>query len=142
MKLNRVGEARKAVVRVRADDRLVVERELEVAGSSVLLQGQWEADPGHWLRGVAEVEGAPDSLAEDNRIFFDAPPVVEGQVALLAHSSYLRLALSPEIMRGHWSARRVEAGNLAEEAGSASEADVLSHRLRLNLLGAARALMG
>ena len=57
--------------------------------------------------------------------FFDAPPVVEGQVALLAHSSYLRLALSPEIMRGHWSARRVEAGNLAEEADSASEADVL-----------------
>jgi len=40
-------------------------------------------------------------------------PVVEGKVALLAQSPYLRLALSPEIMRGQWATRLLEPAALS-----------------------------
>jgi len=125
VKLNRVGDAGKAKVRVRANGQLVVDREVVLEANSMLLQAQWEADPTQSLRGVAEVEGAPDLLAGDNQAFFTVAPVIEGTVALLAQSPYLRIALSPEIMRGHWSARVVEPGNLAEEMKTGVRADVL-----------------
>jgi hypothetical protein len=48
-------------------------------------------------------------------------------VALLAESPYLRLALSPEIMRGRWSTRFLDPARLESEAaaGTGQGADVL-----------------
>jgi len=60
------------------------------------------------------VEGAPTRL----------PPIItpifpgagrRGKVALLAQSPYLRLALSPEIMRGQWATRLLEPAALSAE---------------------------
>src|SRR2546427_5440884 len=48
---------------------------------------------------------SPDALAADNKSFFALPPVIEGKVVLLAQSSYLRLALSPDVMRDRKSTR-------------------------------------
>jgi hypothetical protein len=77
------------------------------------------------LRGEAAVDGAPDALAGDNRVFFALAPVIEGKVALLAQSSYLRLALSPEIMRGQWATRLLDPANLSAELAASQDADVL-----------------
>ena len=89
------------------------------------MQAQWEADPASWLRGEVTVDGTPDALAGDNRVFFSLPPVIEGKVALLAQSPYLRLALSPEVMRGQWATRVLEPTKLAAELAANEDADVL-----------------
>ena len=91
----------------------------------ILLQAEWETDPTVWLRGEAAVEEPPDVLPGDNRIFFSLAPVVEGHVALLAQSAYLRLALSSEIMRGQWATRLLEPSKLNEELSANHDADVL-----------------
>ena len=51
--------------------------------------------------------------------------MIEGKVALLAQSPYLRLALSPEIMRGQWATRVLEPAKLAAELAANRDADVL-----------------
>src|SRR5205814_7463266 len=99
--------------------------DLEKQPETILLQAQWEADPALWLRGEVTVEGTPDALAADNRVFFSLAPVVEGKVALLAQSPYLRLALSPEIMRGEWATRLLEPAKISEELAGDQDADVL-----------------
>ena len=126
-KLSHVGDAKSANIIVRANEKVILNRpiDLDKQPETILLQAQWEASPAEWLRGEASVEGTPDSLAADNRIYFSLPPVVEGKVAVLAHSSWLRLALSPDIMRGQWAARMLEPANLAAELASAQDADVL-----------------
>ncbi len=58
-------------------------------------------------------------------MFFSLAPVIEGKVALLAQSPYLRLALSPEIMRGQWATRVLEPTKLAAELAANEDADVL-----------------
>jgi hypothetical protein len=126
-KLTHLGEARNAGVVLRANGQTVLSRDIDLAGKpeSMVLQAQWEADPSAWIRGDMSVQGTPDVLAGDNRVFFSLPAVVEGRVALLAQSSYLRLALSPEIMRGEWKAHLVEPANLSAELASNEDADVL-----------------
>ncbi len=127
VKLSHRGPARTASVIFRANGQQILSRtfDLEHQPETFTLQAQWEADPGLWLRGEASVEGGPDSLAADDRVFFALPPVVEGKVALLAQSSYLRLALSPDIMRGQWATRVLEPSRLAEEVANGQDADVL-----------------
>jgi hypothetical protein len=127
VKLSHLGAAPKANVTLRANGQVVFERAVELAGQpgTVLLQAQWEAGPSLWLRGEVFVEGAPDALPGDNRVFFTLAPVTEGRVALLAQSPYLRVALSPEVMRGQWSARRLDPARLAEELATGQDADVL-----------------
>jgi len=127
VKLTHVGEARTAGVIVRANGQVVLNRrvDLENEPETILIQAQWESEPGSWIRGEAEVEGTPDALRADNRVFFSLAPVVEGRVGLLAQSPYLRLALSPEVMRGQWFARVIEPAALAEEAAVGQDADVL-----------------
>jgi hypothetical protein len=102
VKLLHTGPAQTVSVTMRANDQTILSRSVDLAEQPeiILLQAQWEADPALWLRGEMSVEGQPDVLAADNRVFFSLPPVREGQVALLASSPYLRLALSPEVMRG------------------------------------------
>ncbi len=127
VKLNHAGEAKNANVILRANGQVIFNRsvDLDRQPQTILLQAQWEADPGAWLRGEAAVEGAPDALAADNYVYFSLAPVVEGKVALLAQSLYLRLALSPEIMRGEWATRLVEPAALSAELSADQDADVL-----------------
>jgi hypothetical protein len=127
VKLNHVGEARTANIVLKANGQVIFNRavDLDQQPETILLQSEWEADPSAWLRGEAIVEGSPDALAGDNRVFFSLAPVIEGHVALLAQSPYLRLALSPEIMRGQWAARVLEPTKLGEELAANQDADVL-----------------
>lgn len=127
LNLTHLGNAKTCQVILRTNDQVLADRPVELANESgtILLQTQWESDPAHWIQGDATVTGAPDSLAADNRVFFSLPPVTEGTVALLAQSSYARIALSPEIMRGHWATRVLEPSKLAAELSSLRDADVL-----------------
>ena len=127
VKLAHKGEAKTANIVLRANEQVIFNRavELENQPDTILLQAQWEAAPAAWLRGEVTVEGAPDALAGDNRVFFSLAPVVEGKVALLAQSPYLRLALSPEVMRGQWATRVLDPTKLAAELAANEDADVL-----------------
>src|SRR5262249_43019541 len=98
---------------------------LEKQPETMLIQTQWEADPASWVRGEATVEGIPDALPADDHAFFSLPPVIEGKVALLAQSAYLRLALSPDIMRGQWVTRVLDPARLEDEVAANQDADVL-----------------
>jgi len=127
VRLSHSGEAKKANIAIRSNDQLIVNRTLELENqpASILLQAQWEADPNAAIRGQATVEGSPDALAADNTLYFALQPVTEGRVALLAQSSFLRLALSPEVMRGQWANRIIDPSKLAAELESSDEADAL-----------------
>ena len=127
VKLTHTGEAKTANIVLRSNEQVIFNRavELEKQPDAILLQAQWEADPAVWLRGEVTVDGAPDALAGDNRVFFSLAPVIEGKVALLAQSPYLRLALSPEIMRGQWATRLLDPTKLAAELAANEDADVL-----------------
>jgi len=126
-KLGHIGDTRTANIILRANGQTVFNRpvDLEKQPGSIMLQAQWEADPTLWLRGDVSVEGTPDALAADNRVFFSLPPVVEGKVALLAQSHYLRVALSPEIMRGQWATRFLDPTKLSDELAANQDAEVL-----------------
>jgi hypothetical protein len=115
--------------------------DLDKQPETILLQAQWEADPALWIRGEVTADGTPDALAADNRLFFSLAPVVEGKVALLAQSQYLRLALSPEIMRGQWATRVLEPSKLSEELESNQDAEVLCLESNYLQSGDARKLL-
>jgi hypothetical protein len=127
VKLGHAGDAKTANIVLRANEQVIFNRavELEKQPETILLQAQWDADPATWLRGEVTVDGTPDALAGDNRVFFSLPPVIEGKVALLAQSPYLRLALSPEVMRGQWATRMLDPTKLAAELAGNEDADVL-----------------
>ncbi len=127
MKLTHAGPARTANIVLRANGQAILSRQvnLDKQPETIMIQAQWEAEPAAWVRGEASVEGSPDVLAGDNRLFFSLAPVVEGKVVVLAQSSYLRLALSPEIMRGQWAARILDPTRLDDELASNQDADVL-----------------
>ncbi len=127
VQLTHTGPARTATVTLRAQGQTIFNRPVELANQpeTIQLQAQWEADPKTWLRGDVTVVGEPDGLPADNQHFFCLPPLLEGKVALLAHSPYLRLALSPEIMRGQWATRVLEPAALGAELTGTIDADVL-----------------
>jgi len=89
VKLNHLGDAKSATVTLRVNGQTIFNRpvELEQQPPTILLQAQWEAEPSAWLRGDVSVEGTPDELPADNRVFFSLSPVVEGKVAVLAQST-------------------------------------------------------
>ena len=134
VKLGHVGEARSANVLLRVNGQVIFNRavDLENQPQSILLQAQWEAEPSGWLRGQVIVEGAPDALAADNRVFFSL---------LLAQSQYLRVALSPDIMRGQWATRVIEPSAISAELSAAQEADVLCVESNYLQSGDARKLL-
>jgi hypothetical protein len=142
-KLTHSGPAKAANVILRADGQVIFNRtiDLDKQSETILLQGQWEAAPGAWLRGLLSVEGAPDALPADNQLFFSLPPVVEGKVAVLAQSPYLRLALSPDIMRGQWAAHLIEPSRIADELSSNNDAEVLCIESNFLQSGDARKLL-
>jgi hypothetical protein len=127
VKLGHTGPATSANVVLRANGQVILNRavDLEKQPETIQVQAQWEVDPRSWLRGDVTVDGTPDALPADNRVFFALAPVVEGKVAVLAQSPYLKLALSPEIMRGQWAARALDPARLAAEVEANRDADVL-----------------
>ena len=127
VKLGHIGETAGANIILRANDQVIFNRAVDLAQQpeTILLQAQWEAEPAQWIRGEVTVDGKPDALPGDNRVFFTLPPVIEGKVALLAQSTYLRLALSPEVMRGQWAARVLEPTKLPAELAANNDAEVL-----------------
>jgi hypothetical protein len=143
VKLNHTGSARTANVVLRANGQAILSRtlDLERQPETVMIQAQWEASPASWVRGEAMVEGTPDALPADNHVFFSLAPVIEGKIALLAQSAYLRLALSPEIMRGQWAARVLDPARLEEELAANQDADVLCLESNYLQSSAARKLL-
>src|ERR1019366_776416 len=127
VKLGHAGEAKTANIVLRVNEQVIFNRAVKLQNQpeTILLQAQWDADPATWLRGDVTVDGTPDALAGDNRVFFSLPPVIEGKVALLAQSQYLRLALSPEVMRAQWVTRLLDPTKLAAELAQTEDADVL-----------------
>jgi len=127
MHLGHLGPARTARVFLQVNDQTVFNRtvELDNQPESISLQAQCETDPASWVQAEASVKGIPDSLEADNHVFCSVPPVLEGKVAILAQSPYLRTALSPEVMRGQWAARVLDPANLAAEVVGRETAEVL-----------------
>jgi len=143
VKLSHTGPAPTANIVVRANSQAVLSRtiDLEKQPETIVIQAQWEADPSAWVRGEAVLEGTPDSLPADDHVFFSLAPVVEGRVALLAQSPYLRLALSPEIMRGQWATRIIDPARLDDEVATNQDADVLCLESNYLQSSAARKLL-
>ncbi|HEV2394580.1 MAG TPA: BatA and WFA domain-containing protein [Verrucomicrobiae bacterium] len=127
VKLNHAGPAKTARVIVTANGQPVFSRSVPLEGQpeTMLLQAQWQAARELPVRGEATIQGEPDALKADNSVFFSLDPLAEGKVALLAQSPYLRLALSPEVMRGQWAPRLLNPANLAPEMETQELADVL-----------------
>jgi hypothetical protein len=142
-KLGHIGDIKTANIILRANGQTVFNRpvDLEKQPGSIMLQAQWETDPALWLRGDVTVEGSPDALPADNRVFFSLPPVIEGKVALLAQSHYLRVALSPEIMRGQWATHFLEPTKLSDELSANQDAEVLCIESNFLQSGDARKLL-
>lgn len=105
LRLGHLGPAAEAKVSLFTNGRPVFERTIDLRNQpqTILLQGQCAADPASWVRAEAVVNGTPDALEPDNHFYFAVAPVTQGKVALLAHSIFLKTALSPEVMRDHWS---------------------------------------
>jgi hypothetical protein len=127
VRLGHLGPASTAKVTVRANGTPILERDVDLQNQprTILIQAQCDADPSKWLSFEAQVQGTPDALEIDNRAFYAVPPIIEGKVALLAQSPYLRVALSPEVMRGHWQTSLLDPEHLSLEPSSKSPADVL-----------------
>lgn len=135
VKLSHTGDTPQVMLKIALDGQGILERTLDLAGQppTILIQTEWTADPARWISGNVSVEGSPDALEGDNQAFFSLPPVREGKILLLASSPYLRLALSPDIMRGHWSTRILEPSELSAELADGADADALcleSHYLQ------------
>jgi hypothetical protein len=121
------GNAAQAEILLRANDQVLLSKTLELDKKIkvITLQTQWEADQDRWITGDLSATCPGDALPQDNRVYFVQPPVREGTVALLAQSKYLRLALSPEVMRGIWAARLIDPAKIAEQLAAATDAEVL-----------------
>jgi hypothetical protein len=125
--LRRFGDVKNCTVTLRVNGQEIFQRDINFASepNDIRLLAQWESDPALWVKGELSVDGQPDALAADNRLFFTLPPMKEGRVALLAQSPYLHTAFLPEVMRGHWTARVLQPSKLADEAGANLDCDVL-----------------
>ncbi len=115
----------KMFLRVNGQELLAREIDFTDKGENIVFQTEWEAEPSLQLSGELSVQAEGDSLAGDNNVFFSLAPVQEGKVAMLAQSSFLKLALSPEIMRGHWAARFIEPTKVSSELDANNDAEVL-----------------
>lgn len=128
VRLNRFGNIPAAKVVFYADGREVHEEEVAFAedADSAILLAEFESDPSRWLRGEVGVTEPHDVLPADDRVYFSLPPIREGRAAVIADSTYLKAALSPEIMRGRWQCSFFAADALSGELPvSQAEVDAL-----------------
>ncbi len=127
VRLYHLGPQKTATLVFHANGKDVARREVPLAGQpeTINVSAQWETDPGQWLFGEVRLEGKPDTLPGEDRVVFSLEPVREGRVALLAQSPFLRVALSPEIMKGRWKTRVLGASELRDDDQTQPEEDVL-----------------
>jgi hypothetical protein len=135
LELYHQGDVESATLSVTANGRRVLHRELELAEQPdrVVLTMRWDEARGVGVRGEAVVEGEPDALAGDNRVYFALPPVQRGRVALGARSVYLNAAFAPDVMQEAWEAWTTEPTEAVAAARRGELADLLcleSHYLR------------
>ncbi len=111
VRVYRLGDAQTARVTVVANDRPIVERELELTGQEreQTLQVEFDDDPSEWLRGKIRLSGHQDALAGDDEVFFSLPPLRPSRVAVLADSIYLRTVLSAEVLGSRWICQQLAA---------------------------------
>ncbi len=133
--LGHMGSVEKAVVSLRVNQQEITRQEINLVNEpeKLTIRMQWESDPALCMQAEATVTGLPDDLPADNRIYISLPPVNEGKIALMAQSPYLRTALSPDVMRGKWTARLLDPSQLASEVSANETADLLlieSHYLQ------------
>ncbi|MDB6028473.1 MAG: hypothetical protein JWM68_4696 [Verrucomicrobiales bacterium] len=121
------GSIRSAKLSVRVNGQEVLSHQIDLTDKpeNIIFQTQWEAEPSLQLRGEVALEVEGDALAGDNKTYFSLPPVQEGKVAVLAQSSFLKLALSPDIMRGQWATHVIDPTKIAEEVEAKNDAEVL-----------------
>lgn len=137
------GDIPTARILFRVNAQEVISREVDLTKGpeTFTFQTEWEADPTLQLNCEVAVEARGDSLKGDNHAYYSLPAEQEGSVALLAQSSFLKLALSPEVMRGHWAARVIDPSRIAAELESSEDADVLCIEGNYLQSGDARKLM-
>jgi hypothetical protein len=116
-----------ATLSVNANGKRVFHRALDVVDQPdrVVLALRWEEARGVAVRGEAIVQGEPDALAADDRVYFALPPVRRGRVALVARSIFLRAAFAPEVMQEAWEARTAEPTEAVAAARRGELADLL-----------------
>ncbi|MHC4400163.1 MAG: BatA domain-containing protein [Planctomycetota bacterium] len=143
VRLYHQGEFDSATLVVQSNGEEVLRREIPLAGEPAALTclAQWEVDPAEWIRGEARLEGVADALDADDRVVFSLRPIREGRVGLVARSTYLRTALSPEVMRGRWSVGTRTAPDFAAPSESDLPDDVLCVESRYLESSSARRLV-
>jgi hypothetical protein len=121
------GAIPKAALHVTSNGKQVFDRtaELKDAPDRVVLTIRWDEERDVAVRGEAVVEGSPDALAADNRVYFALPPVRRGRVALSAKSIFLSAAFAPDVMQEAWKAQTIEPTKAVEAAQRGELADVL-----------------
>jgi hypothetical protein len=123
------GHPGNATIVIEANQREIYRRSLNIdeQPENALLGVEWESPAADWIEGVMRLEHAPDALPPDDRAYFAAPPMLEGKIALLSRSPYLRTALSPQVARGHWSLVEINSARLDELAKTSpnDDADLL-----------------
>lgn len=115
--LSNQGRVNNAEIVLRVNDQEILRKPInfpDEAGTTIV-QAQWDSDPSLWIRGELSIESESDALAPDNKLYFSTPPVEEGRILLLAKSKYLRVALSPDVMKGRWVTRVIEPAQLGSE---------------------------
>lgn len=122
------GQAGKPTVVVEANGVRILEKTVALAPPSgqMSLQALWESkEPNEWIRGKIAILDSRDELPADDAAYFFVPAVREGRVGLLARSRYLKAALSPETMRGRWSAELLDPSAHLAEVPEEALGDVL-----------------
>lgn len=126
--LQHTGNPGSATVVLEANHKEIFRRPINVTEQppNATLLTEWECEASEWIEGSIRVEHAKDNLAQDDVAWFAAPPIVEGRVALLSRSAFLRTALSPEVAKGRWKAIEINPAKLDElaKAEGADDADV------------------
>jgi hypothetical protein len=135
LELYHQGDVETAALSVNANEKRVFHRALDLVDQPdrVALALRWEEARGVAVRGEAIVQGEPDALAADDRIFFALPPLRRGRVALVARSIFLGAAFAPDVMQEAWEARATEPTEAVAAARLGELADLLcleSHYFR------------
>jgi hypothetical protein len=135
LELYHQGDIPRASIHVTSNGKPTFDRTIELkdAPDRIVVTVRWDEERDVAVRGEAVVEGSPDSLAADNRVYFALPPVRRGRVALAAKSIFLKAAFAPDVMQEAWKAESVEPANASDVPGRGGLADVLcleSHYIR------------
>lgn len=121
------GNPGRATIVVESNRKEVLRKSVNVPElpQNVSFEAGWTDAPSEWVEGSVRIEHAPDALAADDQAFFASAPLIEGRVALLTHSSYIRTALAPAVSKGRWSAFEVDPTHPDNLLGGAKDPDVL-----------------